>query len=83
MITCAMCDDELPFAEQLRSFVMAYAKKRRVELQAETFASAEELLEEIENGAISKCKLFILKGLNVLHIHKIRLVNPYKICTDC
>mgnify|MGYP000028972545 CR=1 FL=1 len=51
MITCAMCDDELPFAEQLRSFVMAYAKKRRVELQAETFASAEELLEEIENGA--------------------------------
>ena len=27
MITCAMCDDELPFAEQLRSFVMAYAKK--------------------------------------------------------
>lgn len=51
MITCAMCDDELPFAEQLRSLVMAYAKKRRVELQAETFASAEELLEEIENGA--------------------------------
>lgn len=51
MITCAMCDDELPFAEQLRSFVMAYAKKKRVELQAETFASAEELLEEIENGA--------------------------------
>ena len=30
---------------------MAYAKKKRVELQAETFASAEELLEEIENGA--------------------------------
>lgn len=27
MITCAMCDDELPFAEQLRSLVMAYAKK--------------------------------------------------------
>lgn len=27
MITCAMCDDELPFAEQLRSFVMAYEKK--------------------------------------------------------
>lgn len=51
MITCAMCDDELPFAEQLRSLVMAYAKKKRVELQAETFASAEELLEEIENGA--------------------------------
>ena len=51
MITCAMCDDELPFAEQLRSLVMAYAKKRRVELQAETFASAEELLEEIENGS--------------------------------
>ena len=49
MITCAMCDDELPFAEQLRSLVMAYAKKKRVELQAETFASAEELLEEIEN----------------------------------
>ena len=48
---CAMCDDELPFAEQLRSLVMAYAKKKRVELQAETFASAEELLEEIENGA--------------------------------
>ena len=51
MITCAMCDDELPFAEQLRSLVMAYAKKKRLELQAETFASAEELLEEIENGA--------------------------------
>ena len=51
MITCAMCDDEMPFAEQLRSLVMAYAKKKRVELQAETFASAEELLEEIENGA--------------------------------
>ena len=51
MITCAMCDDELPFAEQLRSLVMTYAKKKRVELQAETFASAEELLEEIENGA--------------------------------
>ena len=51
MITCAMCDDELPFAEQLSSLVMAYAKKKRVELQAETFASAEELLEEIENGA--------------------------------
>ena len=51
MITCAMCDDELPFAEQLRSLVIAYAKKKRVELQAETFASAEELLEEIENGA--------------------------------
>lgn len=28
MITCAMCDDELPFAEQLRSLVMAYAKKK-------------------------------------------------------
>lgn len=27
MITCAMCDDELSFAEQLRSLVMAYAKK--------------------------------------------------------
>lgn len=27
MITCAMCDDDLPFAEQLRSLVMAYAKK--------------------------------------------------------
>ena len=27
MITCAMCDDELPFAEQLRSLVTAYAKK--------------------------------------------------------
>ena len=36
MITCAMCDDELPSAEQLRSLVMAYAKKKRVELQAET-----------------------------------------------
>ena len=43
MITCAMCDDEMPFAEQLRSLVMAYAKKKRVELQAETFASAEAL----------------------------------------
>ena len=42
MITCAMCDDELPFAEQLRSLVMTYAKKG-VELQAETFASAENL----------------------------------------
>lgn len=28
MITCAMCDDDLPFAEQLRSLVMAYAKKK-------------------------------------------------------
>ena len=37
--------------DRLRSLVMAYAKKKRVELQAETFASAEELLEEIENGA--------------------------------
>lgn len=52
MITCAMCDDELPFAEQLRSLVIAYAKKKASGmLQAETFASAEELLEEIENGA--------------------------------
>ena len=40
MITCAMCDDELPFAEQLRCFVMAYAKKMRVELKAVTFAYA-------------------------------------------
>lgn len=51
MITCAMCDVNCRLPEQLRSLVMAYAKKRRVELQAETFASAEELLEEIENGA--------------------------------
>ena len=29
---------------------MAYAKKKRVELQAETFASEEELFEEIDNG---------------------------------
>lgn len=49
-------------AEQLRSFVMAYAKKRRVELQAETFASAEELLEEIENGAALKYCFLILRA---------------------
>ena len=61
MITCAMCDDELPFAEQLRSLVMAYAKKKRVELQAETFASAEELLEEIENGAGFEILFLILR----------------------
>ncbi len=51
MITCAMCDDDLPFAEQLRSLVLSYAKEQHIEVQAETFASAGELLSEIESGA--------------------------------
>lgn len=46
-----MCDDCLAFAEQLRSLVLSYAKEHHIELQAETYASAEELFEEIENGA--------------------------------
>lgn len=51
MITCAMCDDDLPFAEQLRELVISYAKEQHIDVQAETFASAEELFSEIEQGA--------------------------------
>ena len=51
MITCAMCDDDLPFAEQLRELVISYAKEQHIDVQAETFASAEELIAEIEQGA--------------------------------
>ncbi len=46
-----MCDDELAFAEQLRELVISYAKEHHIDVQAETFASAEELFSEIEQGA--------------------------------
>ena len=74
MITCAMCDDELPFAEQLRSLVMAYAKKKRVELQAETFASAEELLEEIENVVNLLCRdiVYLESNKRKVIVHTVR-----------
>lgn len=51
MITAAVCDDNLIFGEQLRTWLLEYGKERHCELRVEAYASAEELLEDIHAGA--------------------------------
>lgn len=51
MVSVAVCDDNLVFAEQLRSWLIQYGKEKREDFFVETYSTAEELLKEIAEGS--------------------------------
>ena len=51
LITIAVCDDNLAFAEELTGQILSFAERRHVRVSVEQYSGAEELLKDIEGGA--------------------------------